>query len=562
MTEHFSYQGQHRVWHVVRPTAGEEGGTGRAKFSEPRADALWFDLRSFDVEEALLAELAALGMDAIPSVRPIGDGGEGHPLLLQNFIEGRALSEVAPAGTPVEPWHLADVVERFRQLARVRPEHVRTPRGGEAHEPVRDGDTAHFLRTLLTFTRERVYHRRRPTHGALFDALGLPPHALAPGSRLGSEADALTRRPFCLLHGDLHRANFIVDRADGRLWTIDWELALVGDPLYDLATHLHLMGYPEKQEDEVTARWSETVPVELPGAGDGMEDDLPRYLAYKRVQSVYTDVVRHAQKLRDAAPGERTARSEATGAAIHRLLLRAAAPLGLHEVPCPRAVASVFETLVPAAPGRTDARREGPAATSRPGRRGGGPPAAPTAGGGARSGGPEPPAGQGARGGLGHTGGVRRVGAPGSTPRSGTERTSMTNAPQPQSDEPAHDPEVLELAQRIFGLARSGDRDTIVAYVEAGVPANLTSDEGDSLVMIAARHGHAEAVRALLERGGDPDRTDGTGRTPLAGAVLDGADAVLDALLEGGADPRAGTPSAVEAARMSGRDELVARFQA
>ncbi|CAM5643364.1 hypothetical protein SGRIM128S_09667 [Streptomyces griseomycini] len=33
---------------------------------------------------------------------------------------------------------------------------------------------------------------------------------------------------------------FIVD-PQGGLWVIDWELAMIGDPLYDLATHLHLM---------------------------------------------------------------------------------------------------------------------------------------------------------------------------------------------------------------------------------------------------------------------------------------------------------------------------------
>lgn len=136
----------------------------------------------------------------------------------------------------------------------------------------------------------------------------------------------------------------------------------------------------------------------------------------------------------------------------------------------------------------------------------------------------------------------------------------MTDAPMPESDEPAHDPEVLELAQRIFGLARHGDTDTIAAYVDAGVPANLTNDKGDSLVMLAAYHGHAPAVRALLDRGADPNRPNDRGQTPIAGAVFKGADEVVRVLLEGGADPQAGEPSAVDTARMFEKKELLELF--
>ncbi|MFC4472073.1 ankyrin repeat domain-containing protein [Streptomyces xiangluensis] len=124
----------------------------------------------------------------------------------------------------------------------------------------------------------------------------------------------------------------------------------------------------------------------------------------------------------------------------------------------------------------------------------------------------------------------------------------------------APDPEVVELATRIFDLARRGETEALVAYVDAGVPANLTNDRGDSLVMLAAYHGHAEAVRALLDRGAEADRVNDRGQTPLAGAVFKGEDAVVRVLLEAGADPSAGTPSAVDTARMFGKTELLGLF--
>src|ERR1044072_7297325 len=124
----------------------------------------------------------------------------------------------------------------------------------------------------------------------------------------------------------------------------------------------------------------------------------------------------------------------------------------------------------------------------------------------------------------------------------------------------APDPEVVELATKIFDLARRGESEALAGNVGAGGAANPTNDRGDTLVMRAAYHGHADAVRALLARGADANRANDKGQTPLAGAVFKGADDVIRALLDGGADPTAGTPSAVDTARMFGKTELVDLF--
>ncbi|MFF2412523.1 ankyrin repeat domain-containing protein [Streptomyces sp. NPDC058092] len=124
------------------------------------------------------------------------------------------------------------------------------------------------------------------------------------------------------------------------------------------------------------------------------------------------------------------------------------------------------------------------------------------------------------------------------------------------------DPEVVELATKVFDLARRGEADTLAAYVDAGVPVNLTNDRGDSLLMLAAYHGHGAAVTALVARGADPDRANDRGQTPLAGAVFKGEGAVIEALLAAGADPAAGTPSALDTARMFGKADLLELFGA
>ncbi|EFX01119.1 ankyrin-like protein [Grosmannia clavigera kw1407] len=107
-------------------------------------------------------------------------------------------------------------------------------------------------------------------------------------------------------------------------------------------------------------------------------------------------------------------------------------------------------------------------------------------------------------------------------------------------------PEAVALAARMYDGARTGDLALFTQSLPAGLPANLTNEKGDTLLMLAAYHGHVDLVRLLLQHGADPNRLNDKGQSPLAGAVFKGEDAVVTALLEGGADPDHGTPTALE----------------
>ncbi|MCW2703321.1 MAG: hypothetical protein JWQ37_1316 [Blastococcus sp.] len=106
------------------------------------------------------------------------------------------------------------------------------------------------------------------------------------------------------------------------------------------------------------------------------------------------------------------------------------------------------------------------------------------------------------------------------------------------------DPGVIELAGLVFDLARGGSTEELTAYVDAGVPVNLTNDKGDTLLILAAYHGHPVAVGALLERGADHSRVNDRGQTALAAAVFRQSADTVTRLLAAGADPDAGGPSA------------------
>jgi uncharacterized protein len=123
------------------------------------------------------------------------------------------------------------------------------------------------------------------------------------------------------------------------------------------------------------------------------------------------------------------------------------------------------------------------------------------------------------------------------------------------------DPGVIELAGRVFDLARGGATEELVAYVDAGVPANLTNDKGDTLLVLAAYHDHPETVAALLACGADPQRVNDRGQTALAAAVFRQSEAGVRVLLDAGADPDAGGPSARETAVFFDLPEMVALLQ-
>ncbi|MGW4020370.1 phosphotransferase [Streptomyces sp. NPDC005009] len=324
-------QGYHHETYVF-PLGDEAGApsTTRWKCREPRAGLLWFDRRCFDSEEQLLTALSGR-IGSIPGITEFGG------LRLQRFIEGRTLGALRRSGLPIPGPLLRQVVGLFRELAGVRPETLVVKRRCEARDRPRDGDTNGFLDRLVSFTEENVYLSNLDEFAALFEEIGVDGDAF---KNLRKHVSGLTERPFCLLHADLHRENFIVDSGQ-RLWTIDWELAMVGDPLYDLATHLYLMRYPEWQARRLTRHWVSTVEDVRPGSSEGWQRDLGLLMDFKKAQSVFTDVIRAALAL-DPGQGTDRRRPEGTGRKLRRVLTEAAVPLGLASVPAPDRIADAL----------------------------------------------------------------------------------------------------------------------------------------------------------------------------------------------------------------------------
>lgn len=312
----------HETYVFPLPGGGADGAERiRWKCREPRENLLWFDRRCFLSEEELLRELAGR-VRGIPNIIESGSIG------LQRFIEGRTLGSRYRAGREIPGVLFSQVVDIFRQLVRVGPGTLDVRRRCVPEDRAPEGDAGEFLERLICFTEEYVYERNRESFRSLFAALGVDGDSF---KSLRKYVSGLTDRPFCLLHADLHRENFIID-AEGQLWVIDWELAMFGDPLYDLATHLYLMKYPDDQERLMIRNWCEVVESGSPGSSLNWEEDLPRLLGFKRGQSVFTDIIRVASTLGTGRKFNWWLLPHASRK-LQRVLANARDPLGLETVP-------------------------------------------------------------------------------------------------------------------------------------------------------------------------------------------------------------------------------------
>ncbi|MEW2134768.1 phosphotransferase [Streptomyces sp. NPDC005435] len=324
--------GYHHETYVLPLPSRDRSSAERWKAREPRAGIKWFDRGCLHSEEPLLRVLAGR-VTGLPGLL------ETNGVASRQFIEGSTLGRVAPAPAPVPEALFRQLVGFFGQLARIDPAALAVARRCVPADRPADGDGDGFLGQLIDFVEQHVYRTASDEFEQLFHSLGIGPGVFR---SLRAHVSGLRGRPFRLLHGDLHRENLIVD-ADGRLWVIDWELAMVGDPLYDLATHLHLMRYPAWQAGRMAREWSRAVG---PVSSDGWQEDLVRIMHFKRAQSVFTDVIRAA---RDLGTAPDTARVTGAASRLHRVLTAAAEPLGLAAVPAPRDMAEALDHWRPLA---------------------------------------------------------------------------------------------------------------------------------------------------------------------------------------------------------------------
>ncbi|MFJ4700618.1 phosphotransferase family protein [Streptomyces sp. NPDC088768] len=98
----------------------------------------------------------------------------------------------------------------------------------------------------------------------------------------------ITPRTPSLLHGDLHPWN-LVCLPGGHLCLIDWQLATIGDPLYDLVRHFHLTRSTSRRRKAMFDQWAKRLPEDRT---TGWRQDAPLYARLEQLRSAYIDLAR------------------------------------------------------------------------------------------------------------------------------------------------------------------------------------------------------------------------------------------------------------------------------
>ncbi|MGW0879724.1 phosphotransferase [Streptomyces sp. NPDC002671] len=349
------FHNQNHVLPLPEPVArllGREPGTA-VIVRVPRRGVLPVVIRTWPNEAEILRALKGV-LGGVPECLAEGDGFAIH-----SYVEGVPLSSVCGNGKPVDALLITALAGRLAASAQVRSSAALPSL--PALWPRNFTDSQGFLQALARMADVQIRQPNWACFGGLFTALGVPEDALV---RLAERVPAMSRRPYSLLHADLHRDNLIMSYGgDPPLICVDWELASYGDPLHDLATHLVRMHYPDHQWDEVVEAWVRAMREVRPEAVNGVARDLRHYVSFERAQSVYPDVMRAAKSLEESF--DQSSLDEAT-AWVRRALEAAAEPLRLPQVPGEREIGRILFRWASARPGgpvwRGGGARRGPEA--------------------------------------------------------------------------------------------------------------------------------------------------------------------------------------------------------
>jgi aminoglycoside phosphotransferase (APT) family kinase protein len=318
-------RGHHNLNYMVRPPSEEDSrlvacDEGEAVTVRERIrSALPVVIRTWQDEAEILNTISGV-LPHVPRCLV-----KRRDVIILSYVEGVPLSSVCPNGNPVDPGLIAGLAGLLADMTQVRRQHLPPL---PASWPRSSRDSRAFLRALAFAAEEQIRQRNWADFGGLFAMLGIPDDAMV---RFAERVPTLIRRPFSLLHTDLHRDNVIVSyHGDPPLICVDWELATYGDPLHDLATHLVRMQYPEYQQFEVIEAWAVAMGERRSKAVNGLDRDLKHYVAFERAQSVYPDVMRAATGLGDSFDQRDL---DAATEAVHKALVAAEEPLRLKNVP-------------------------------------------------------------------------------------------------------------------------------------------------------------------------------------------------------------------------------------
>ncbi|MGX1369103.1 aminoglycoside phosphotransferase (APT) family kinase protein [Streptomyces canus] len=269
-------------------------------------------------EHAVLQVIESSGVRVrAPRILALGYDDRGRHVAIHTYEgpEGRAPQHPVDGLLPAEA---DELVDELAALAEVDHSSLPSeePAGGFYRWLVER--LADFVAALPAETLRAADHRGLPDGALLRHILG---------------RYEVTERAPVLLHGDLNPWNLVRAGRQGGLTIIDWEMGMIGDPLYDLVRHLHLTPTRTEMRVRMFHRWSRKLPSDRVV---GWERDWRVYRWIEQIRSAYVDLDRMTTGAALSTPNVRRA-----VAAYEMTLSAATGSLGLRRRVVPKAPASL-----------------------------------------------------------------------------------------------------------------------------------------------------------------------------------------------------------------------------
>lgn len=216
------------------------------------------------------------------------------------YVPGSIVDEVTPKKSPLPAVILQELPRLLGRLARadIRPEWRTIQSSYRMRYGLTPGGTTYELNVAALLSLVRAVHRDNPT---LATTLRLPS-----ASEVARAVDSQTtpREPV-LVHGDIHRKNLRI--FNNHWFLFDWEMAQVGDAVYDLAVALWKMELPKEQREQFISLWCHHLPA---GAIARWEEDLPAYLLVEKIKTCFAHVYRVGDELAHTPASQEDKRRE------------------------------------------------------------------------------------------------------------------------------------------------------------------------------------------------------------------------------------------------------------
>jgi thiamine kinase-like enzyme len=239
--------------------------------------------------------LKFLNKERFPAPRLIFENEE-RTSFVHKYIEGNVFDDLFPEDSIFPDWISVDIANQMKNLHQLDPKNLEIYCKDIGKSPSSNG----FFHCLISSVEE-IYSKYKNLYVGHFKKLEFPED---PFKIVRINSLKLIPRKFTLCHCDIHRKNLIIsNEIEDNLVILDWELALVADPLYDIGTHFHKMKYTPNQEilflEHYLGQNKNTVYFK------GTWDQIQIYLQLEKIKSAIVDIVRMSEKFKSESSEKR-----------------------------------------------------------------------------------------------------------------------------------------------------------------------------------------------------------------------------------------------------------------